>query len=563
MKRTVTCILLLSVSMLMWGQNTVDTYAFKRGVEAWRQQDMQTAYQYLSAELKEHPTNGYAYAALAFMCHDAKAPNAMVRSAYNALKYLPKNDTRFLPDVCRLLSQFYLQACDTLAAENCLRQAMKVAPENLRIISDLADLYRDTGQYDKMLTLGKAAKAINVKDYHGYLILYDAYRGLKQYQEAIDEVNIVILLETMKPERNERLLDFMHIYRTNVFTVLGRYKEALEEGIPVINNRVNPTLIDNFMTIADSIGYELVIEALKQGEQNGKVKSAWSIIRAEIYSNHHRYVDAYIELHKAMLIQESADIWRRMSSIAMNYLSDAELAETCLRNAVRVDSTSAFYYTLLADYYHDLNRYDDALQAASKAVSLDPSYDEVYYIRSRIYRDMHDTEHAITDFYSALVANPDYLDAYFGIAQLYGIACDTASMRVMLDKGVEARARANDSIRAEDYILLGNYELAYQRAKERIMKQNKESGVEEYKPNLHPGTYYNAACTFARIGRTDEALDALRRAFEAGFANFYHIAWDDDLDNLRALPEFDELISTYKQQAEQRKQRLHDILQTF
>ena len=54
----------------------------------------------------------------------------------------------------------------------------------------------------------------------------------------------------------------------------------------------------------------------------------------------------------------------------------------------------------------------------------------------------------------------------------------------------------------------------------------------------------------------------MRRSLECGFSNFYHIAWDPDLDSLRELPEFVALINEFKQLAEQRKQRLHERIDT-
>ena len=49
---------------------------------------------------------------------------------------------------------------------------------------------------------------------------------------------------------------------------------------------------------------------------------------------------------------------------------------------------------------------------------------------------------------------------------------------------------------------------------------------------------------------------------EYGFRHFYHIAWDMDLDSLRGMKEFDEMVNEYKQIAEQEKQALRRKIDT-
>jgi len=62
---------------------------------------------------------------------------------------------------------------------------------------------------------------------------------------------------------------------------------------------------------------------------------------------------------------------------------------------------------------------------------------------------------------------------------------------------------------------------------------------------------YNAACALARMSKTPEALDYLRKAVLAGFVNFAHIESDGDLESLREAPAFKELFAKKDHYTEQ------------
>lgn len=53
---------------------------------------------------------------------------------------------------------------------------------------------------------------------------------------------------------------------------------------------------------------------------------------------------------------------------------------------------------------------------------------------------------------------------------------------------------------------------------------------------------YNLACSLARAGRPDEAIDSLSKAILLGYDDLAHMDVDPDLDSLRDLPEFQALL---------------------
>lgn len=56
-------------------------------------------------------------------------------------------------------------------------------------------------------------------------------------------------------------------------------------------------------------------------------------------------------------------------------------------------------------------------------------------------------------------------------------------------------------------------------------------------------TYYNTACLRSIAGRRDDAMASLKKSIELGFSDAEHIKKDKDLDNIRDMPAFKEMLS--------------------
>ena len=56
-------------------------------------------------------------------------------------------------------------------------------------------------------------------------------------------------------------------------------------------------------------------------------------------------------------------------------------------------------------------------------------------------------------------------------------------------------------------------------------------------------TLYNCACAYSRAGETELVLDCLERALTTGYGFRDWIEHDSDLDPLRDLPRFKELLA--------------------
>ena len=60
-----------------------------------------------------------------------------------------------------------------------------------------------------------------------------------------------------------------------------------------------------------------------------------------------------------------------------------------------------------------------------------------------------------------------------------------------------------------------------------------------------PGNYYDKACLYARMGLVKESIEALEIAFVNGYRSFAHIEHDNDLDPIRNMAEYKDIIKKY------------------
>ncbi len=91
----------------------------------------------------------------------------------------------------------------------------------------------------------------------------------------------------------------------------------------------------------------------------------------------------------------------------------------------------------------------------------------------------------------------------------------------------------------------------YARAMKLHNRGHYEEAIEAFQKSIDLGyreatSSYNIACGYARLNKSAEAMEWLRRAEDAGFDLEGYIHRDDDLDSLRKLPEFQKLAHSFK-----------------
>ena len=151
---------------------------------------------------------------------------------------------------------------------------------------------------------------------------------------------------------------------------------------------------------------------------------------------------------------------------------------------------------------------------------------------------------ALAEFQPALAIDPTFLalNQNVGAAQM-GIkkyaAAQTAFHAEL--KLVDCLAGLNDSQLADFGYFV---EVAEQDPVKR--RQALSEKLKEVLPKARAAAHYNLACAHALQGQPSVAMTELRAALDAGFSNKQALNQDPDLNALRQLPEFRELLGSVK-----------------
>ena len=541
-------VFLLCCCLPILGKSTSSTnsYYMQRAIEAYQHNDAETAIRCLSNELERNPTNGYAHMIVALVCSDNDAYGAMLQYAKSALQYLPKSEHKGKAGMCSLLSDLYLSAKDTARAIEYLQMMQKEMPKDEDAYRTLIDLYCEQGNFTEAMRYAKLFIKQMPNNVDAYLGMATVLEEEKNYEEALRYCDKALTKTEPKSADQSRAL----LARAQARIFNKQPSEALKDLLDATRIDIWNETEEIADRLNDTIPQEL-LDSLIAVHQADSANIYWDILLYDTYRGQNNYAKA-VQTGFALLPRyTNKTLIYRIASDLENYIGDSELAERMLLKQLGVDSTSAGIFMRLEILYSEQGRYNEALLMAQKALSFNPrDYEKstIYQVRGRVYLMQHNYQEAIDDFLAGMVADPDDCDFWFHIGRVYGIMNDSVKQAEAFEQGRKACALRGRELSAGAYVALGDTAAAYEAAQK---MGNKARSAEQH---------YNAACIYAQIGYPEEALQELRLAFESGFRHFSHIAWDTDLDSLRTMSEFMELVSEFQQLTEREKQELRSTL---
>jgi non-specific serine/threonine protein kinase len=185
------------------------------------------------------------------------------------------------------------------------------------------------------------------------------------------------------------------------------------------------------------------------------------------------------------------------------------------------------------------NQYEDAIRYAYQAIGRKRDCEGAYYLLGRAMFSAGRFQDVANMAEEAVAASGEDYNVYGPILNALGALGKTEARRNLvlrrtaaLEKHLkpvpeDARARV---LLALDYVEMGRDEDAIREANLAVALRPNEATV-----------LYNLACLFCALNKKPDALDALRKAWEAGFRESDWARRDPDLGLLHGDPEFDRL----------------------
>ena len=299
-----------------------------------------------------------------------------------------------------------------------------------------------------------------------------------------------------------------------------------------------------------------------------KDEDAYDSAIIKLMMKHRTY--AIAKAKTSMKSSDSKDAWR---VLLLSIYEEAGEYENAIKEYDSLEEDygkDEYIYAHRADCYDKLGLTDMALSEIEKAIELEADYSNICS-KGGILRTAGRYAEAIEVFDQAIEVDPLYAFAYYAKGWCHelsgdddkamecynlGIDLDKEYAYIYLMRG-QIHLKRGDKIKAEEdfntVLQLDTVVTDGSCRQYALHFLGRDDEADEWMQKLiddepyDMGHYYDKACLYSRMGRTDEAVKALETALEMGYCEFTHIENDDDMDAIRGRDDFRALIVKYKE----------------
>lgn len=506
-------------------QSIMKSYNFFRAVEEAKKGNNAEALEFLSKEVVENPNNGYAYFTMAILQADGEDYSRAMTSINTALKKLPKKDKEFVGQAYASRGRLYAIAGDTIQSLSDYGTALKTNPADAHILEDYGQMLYELKRYDEADKSYRQIISINPASVMGYMGLgRDAY-AIGNYDEAVRQYNTVI---GMYDDYSSG-----YAFRAESYLKLGKYFEAANDIMKSLSID-NDSKAHHYLFEFPDDQTTLLVTKLKGMAVRNPHNAEWYYYMGQLYNDKKMYQKAIDALKEGYNI-DAHPVFLELIADCYQSLGDYPNALTAINEAQQMRPDDMDLITTKADVLGESGDIDGAIAELSRYIEKAPDFFYGYYRRGFYEDNSGRTDEALTDYDMAIMLEPKYAYAYLGKGDMLMRKGGTAKAMETYRKVVERDTVPNNQSCAMYALLaLGERDKAIDFMQQVIANDSTDCG-----------NYYDGACFYSRIGNLDKALANLRKAFEHGFKRFHHVMADDDLEALRATPEFEELMKEF------------------
>lgn len=543
MKHLLLTIILVAMSAMQAFAQTdnrmLDSYNMQCGLKAYQDNDYAKCMEFMDKELEQNPKNGYAMLTKAFVYMTNYQYGQALDLVEKALKFIPKKDRTYTGAALEACGRVKENLGDSIAALSFYERAFKTDNDCSHLFKK-CDIYNAQENYDQEK---KEIERMMGIDRNSAIVWTYAGRNAdnrKQYDEAINDYSYAIKLD---PDYSSG-----YTFRAATYINTGRYKEAGKDAIKAMAINQDMKAYFQFYELADKDLPTLAIQ-LKAQQAQEPTDSRWSYYLGLVYNYKSKFTDGEKALRKALELAayEEGDKWLVYKNLANSLygLGKYHEAAESAQKAIEGDSTDVNSWYRLATARYEMGQTAAATETLTNGIRITPNSDFLYYWRARMYMYSGQLRNALDDINTAVAItggqDTDYLMQRSEINSKLGKDKESKADRdsvLSLQLALPEEQRDSSNI-AYVYVRSGQREKALPIV-EKLTKNADDSG-----------DMYDIACLYSLLDDKQQALDWLEKALEHGFCEFVQISNDFDLDNIRDIKRFKELVDEYKSKHQQ------------
>ncbi len=509
----------------------------ERAEQALDQNDYAAVIQYTTDHLKDAPKDAKALATRAYAFIAQNDDLAALADINAAIKYWDKKCSIPLGNLYCIRGLIHENLGEAKSALNDYNTAVKKDKKNAFCYECRAKFYYKIEAYDKAEADYRKAYELDETNTESAIEIARCLLQQNKLEEAATTLDKIIRYEPMNAEA-KRLRAIMYLYN--------------DENKPFVDLYVSYlSLVDNgdmdMLLYVASKEYAYVLKAI-----NEKLKAAnsdntrfyWLGVRVRVYQVKEQYTDALADLRamKAMLSDTVTNTFVTYQTAECHFaLYEYTEAAKMYTKLIELSSTSAYDSSLRyrrGMCFANLGRHQEAISDYSSIIENDiDAAPSAYYGRGLVKEALKDFEGALEDYNKGLLLedNNTYLLMMRGRLLLLQKQ-DTIRANMDFNKILETDTTLENSCRSYALMYMGRYDEA--------IEWNKM--ILESDPSAY--NYYDAACLYSRMNKKQEAIKYFKECLELGYRNFGHIEEDSDLDAIRDMQEFKDLMAKYRKE---------------
>lgn len=533
MKKVFLIPLFLFVWTCCFAQNYLpDDYSLHKAVELLNNKQYDDALSTVDTYLKSNSKSSDAYTLRSNIQFKQGKYAAALTNINIAIKYYKKGGLIPLYFIYESRAEIYAETemYDKSIADYTKVYNMLKNGDDLEEIHDVlynrAQVYWEIGDYENAAADYKLMLTHDEADQVAMMGLVRELIRQEQFQDAID-------LAT-KCEKLDNSYAEIYRFRMQAYNLNGDTQLAIDDVFRYIQKVDDPNSDYYYDILKKDLDYSLMIA---NTYCNNYDDISWIMTRIQIYewlNDYEKALEAYNKLTDDY--GESATLSYHKSYCYYELGNFTKAIEEIKKYNEQNNGGSCSSLIMLASYYEALGEYDDALENYTKAVEKEPRFAFPIQKRAWVYECIGNYKAAIDDYSAAIKIYDGDSESYYLRGRALYLQGDKELSQEDFSKVLEMDTLVTkDSRRHYALLFMG-------REKEGLQWIDKV--VATFPDDA--GSYYEKACVLALMGKKSEAIDALRTSFQKGYCHLAHVEKDRDLDAIRDLSAYKQLIEEYK-----------------